>query len=243
VIYFDIPSKPFQAQIQDRTGALFFVVLNQFMGSSMGVLSAFSQERPIFLREYSQGYYSLSAYYFTKIAVELPIQILAPLLLVLISYFMIGFQANFGRFVTLVLIGMLTALCGMGLGIVAGAAFPNMGIGLAVLPMLLLPLMLFSGLYVNTGSLPAWLGWIKYISPTFYAFNAAVKNEFSGLKIAECPLPLKSPCSGEIALKQLSMEGGPTILESCLVLLGIYIILLISGFTALWALSRAKKGK
>jgi ATP-binding cassette subfamily G (WHITE) protein 1 len=243
VIYLDVSSKPFQAQIQDRTGALFFIVLNQFMSSSMGVLSAFSQERPIFLREYTQGYYSLPPYYLTKVVVEFPILILGPVLMICICYFMIGFQSSFEKFVILTLAGVLTALCGTGLGVLSGAAFPNMGIGLAVLPMILLPLMLFSGLYVNAGSIPAWLAWIKYISPTFYGFNAAAKNEFTGLEIAQCPAPFPSPCSGTIALDQLSMNGSPTIAESFLVLAAIAIVLLTAGYIALWVLTRTKRTK
>lgn len=241
IIYWDTPSKPFQSQIQDRIGALFFIVFNQFMGSAMGVLSAFSQERAVFLREYAQGYYSLSPYYLAKISIEMPFQVLSPLLMVIICYFPIGFQTNFLKLVILLADGILIALCGKGLGILAASSFSNIGIALAVLPTIILPLMLFSGLYVNTASIPAWLAWIKYISPSFYAFNAAAKNEFTGLTFPDCPAPYPSPCSGNIALNQLGIQDGPTIWESFLVLLVMYMTLIAAGYLALWFISRAKK--
>lgn len=40
------------------------------MGSAMNVLSIFATEKPVFMREYRLGYYSLPAYYFSKTLVE-----------------------------------------------------------------------------------------------------------------------------------------------------------------------------
>lgn len=243
IIYFDLNSKPYQAQLQDRIGSLFFLVLNQFMGSSMGVLHAFSHERPIVLREYTQGYYSLLAYYVTKVLIEVPFQILAPIICVSVSYYMIGFQPAFSKFLILIVTAILSALAGMGLGFLAGSSFPNIGIALAVLPMLLLPLMLFSGLYINSDAIPVWLRWIKDISPTYYAFNAAAKNEFTGLMLNQCPPGIPAPCSGAVALDQLGMRGGPNIWESFLILGGMDVVLLVLGFFALWILTRVQRSK
>jgi ATP-binding cassette subfamily G (WHITE) protein 1/ATP-binding cassette subfamily G (WHITE) protein 2 len=44
-------------------------------------------------------------------------------------------------------------------------------------------LQVFSGLFVNNGSIQPYFIWISYISPMRYSFIAFVKNEFSGLKI------------------------------------------------------------
>ncbi len=236
IIFLRVQTKPFETQTQNRKGALFFIILNQFMGSSMGVLSAFSHDRSVFLREHSQGYYSLSAYYLTKVVTETPFYIASSIFLISICYFMIGFQANALRFLVLNLDGMLVSLCGMSLGLFFGAAFPNMNAALAAMPLVLLPLILFSGLYVNAGSIPGWLSWIMYISPSYYAFNAAVKNEFTTLELPECPAPLPSPCSGKIALDQLSMNGFPSITTSFILLAGMSCILSVAAYCALFLL-------
>lgn len=47
----------------------------------------------------------------------------------------------------------------------------------AVVPIILIPLVLFSGLFKNTGNIPAWLGWIQYISPLKYGYLAFIENE------------------------------------------------------------------
>lgn len=58
--------------------------------------------------------------------------------------------------------------------------FEDITTALAVLPVILLPLLLFSGLFANTNSTPVWLRWIKYLSPMYYAFVGEMEIEFSG---------------------------------------------------------------
>ena len=50
-------------------------------------------------------------------------------------------------------------------------------------PLFLLPLMVFSGFFVNSGSIPPYFWWIQWISPMKYGFTAVAINEFSGLAI------------------------------------------------------------
>ena len=40
-----------------------------------------------------------------------------------------------------------------------------------VAPPLILPLMIFSGMFINTDSIPVYFDWIKYISPIKWAFE------------------------------------------------------------------------
>lgn len=44
-------------------------------------------------------------------------------------------------------------------------------------PALILPFVLFSGLFKNSGNLPDWIGWIQYISPIKYTFSSFLYNE------------------------------------------------------------------
>jgi hypothetical protein len=38
-------------------------------------------------------------------------------------------------------------------------------------------LILFSGLFKNSGNFPDWIGWIQYISPIKYSFSSFLYNE------------------------------------------------------------------
>jgi ABC-type multidrug transport system permease subunit len=49
-----------------------------------------------------------------------------------------------------------------------------------MLPLIILPLMLFGGFYKNRKDLPVWIGWIEYLSPIKYSFTSLATNEYQG---------------------------------------------------------------
>ena len=44
--------------------------MNNFMLSAMNVLSIFAEEKPVFIREHTSGYYSVGSYFSAKLLVE-----------------------------------------------------------------------------------------------------------------------------------------------------------------------------
>jgi len=48
-------------------------------------------------------------------------------------------------------------------------------------PIILIPLMVFGGFFIQTNSIPVFLDWMKYLSPYYYAFPVLLSNELSGL--------------------------------------------------------------
>jgi ABC-type multidrug transport system permease subunit len=153
---------------------------------------------------------------------------------------MIGLQADINRFFHACMVAVTTALSGMAVGTVAGAAFSDITMALVVLPLILLPLMMFSGLFVNMGSLPVYFSWIKWVSPMKYAYSALMKNEYQGLVFSKCD-PRHEACNGELVLEQMSMNGGLSIGENIGTLFAIYVILMIIGFLALAIMSGKRK--
>lgn len=241
LVYFDVGrvGKDARSQIQDRQGALYFLILNQFMGSSMGILSVFSKEKLIFLREHKLGYYKLAAYFLSKMLVELPYQIFFPALLITIAYAMVGFRSELKYFFTLMLVAILTALNGMAMGTLAAAAFSTVEMALVILPLLLIPMMIFSGLLVNNDSIPWYFYWIKMISPTNYAFTAAMKNEFTDLIVKNAEG--QQIIDGNKVLQEVSMNAGLNIWGNVFVLAITYLVLMTASYTTLYLISRRKK--
>lgn len=64
---------PVQQQIQDKAGVIFFMALNVFFSSATSVMTIFAVEKYVFFREYGAGYYGLTAYYLSKVLVEVRI--------------------------------------------------------------------------------------------------------------------------------------------------------------------------
>ena len=205
----------------------------------MGILSVFSKEKIVFLREHKLGYYKLAAYFLSKILVELPYQIFFPALLITIAYGMVGFRSELEHFFTLMLIAILTALNGMAMGTLAAAVFSTVEIALVILPLLLIPMMIFSGLMVNNESIPWYFYWIKVISPTNYAFTAAMKNEFTDFIVKNNTG--QGIIDGNKVLIAMSMKDGLSIWGNIIVLGISYLVLIISSYIALYLISRRKK--
>jgi ATP-binding cassette subfamily G (WHITE) protein 1 len=242
-VYFDVSKSPeFDTQRMNRAGAMYFLVINQFMSSATGVVTIFSLEKNVFKREHDAGYYRLPAYFISKTLVETPHQVFFPFLVMTIAYWMIGLRADAGHYLIAVIAAVLSSLNGMALGTLAGAFFKDINVGMAILMVILLPLMLFSGFLVNNTSVPVYFRWIQYISPTKYAFNALMQNEFAELTFKNCdvnaPANAVHKCSGNYVLDRMGMSGGLTIWEDFAVLLSTYLILMILAFLALLRLTR-----
>ncbi|KJE97893.1 hypothetical protein CAOG_07972 [Capsaspora owczarzaki ATCC 30864] len=237
-----------QASVQNRTGALFFVATNTVMTGTMGVMTVFSVEKVVFMREFSSRYYKLLPYFASKIMVELPFHVLFPLLYVGILYFMIGFQATASKFFIMAFTTVILANCGAGLGLLIGCMVSDIAVAMAVVPMVLLPLMIFSGLFLNLNDTPYEFYWVPYISPIRYAYGAFLNNEMDGL-VFSCTLPngtehhgLGCPIPyGETVVKNLGFDT-LSVLENCIILICMWIVLLGTGYLFLYKNSKRPSG-
>lgn len=219
-------------QIQSLSGVLYFLAVNQFFGSATAVLSIFAVEKLVFLREFRAGYYSLSAYYLSKVLVELPHQIIFPLLLLVIAYYIIGLYPAFSVFLLSGCLLVFCAICGTAIGTFISAIFDDVAMALAVLPLVLLPVLLFSGLFVNSGNFPVWLSWLQWGSPVRYAFSGLLRNQFGHYTFNNCS-GTSEQCSGWRAIEQLGFSNDLPIGFFIAILSGIYLILVIAGYLVL----------
>lgn len=226
------------AQIQSLSGVLYFLAVNQFFGSATAVLSIFAIEKGVFMREFHAGYYSLTAYYLSKVLVELPHQIIFPVLLFLIAYYIIGLYPVFSIFLLSSVLLVFCAICGTAIGTFISAVFDDVAIALAVLPLVLLPVLLFSGLFVNSGNFPVWLSWLQWASPVRYAFSGLLRNQFNNYTFNNCPGETAEECSGQRAINQLGFNNDLPIGVFIAILSGIYVLLIAGGYLALFLKTR-----
>ena len=85
----------FNAIVATSYGVITAIMIGAMFGNSQGVLLAFPLERPVFLREYSSGLYSSLAYFIAKTVIEVPLVFACQILQILITYWMIRFNAEF----------------------------------------------------------------------------------------------------------------------------------------------------
>ncbi|KAJ3615119.1 hypothetical protein NHX12_018687 [Muraenolepis orangiensis] len=182
-IFFGV--KDDQSGLQNRTGALFFITINQCF-STLSAAELFITERKLFLHEYISGYYRVSVYFLSKVLSELLVlRTVLAAVFTLVTYFLIGFKASVEAFFLFLLTVIMVAYTATAMTMAISAdqnvvALANLSMTITIVFM-----MIFSGLLVNLPSIMSWLAWLKYLSIPRYGLAI---NEFAGLQFCEAPL-------------------------------------------------------
>jgi len=178
--------------IIERISSSFFLTSSVLFSSIIGPLTLFASERGVYYREYNGGLYSSWTFYISKMSSELPLNIIIPVVSCSISYWMIGFNDQFVRYVIYTCFLTAETFVASGIGIFLASIFDDPSTGMRVMPVILLPVMLFSGFFLNSASVPVYFLWLKYISPLYYTFSGVAYTIFSDLKAYCDPSELKN---------------------------------------------------
>lgn len=170
---------------QNRLGVFFFI-LALFGFSSLTTLGLFANERVLFMRERSNGYYSSFTYFSSKLLFDiLPLRVVPPLLFGGIVYGLIGLVpevAVYWKFMlTLVLFNLATATAVLLVSII----FESTSVASLVGTLLMLYNLLFTGLLINKDILGPSLQWLLTTSFFHAAYEALAVNELKYLQLRE----------------------------------------------------------
>ena len=66
---------------------------------------------------------------------------------------------------------------GSSLGLFLGSVAKDAKLVVLLVPICVLPFVLFSGFFKNREDLPDWLGWLEYLSPIKYTYIMLIRNE------------------------------------------------------------------
>ncbi|XP_063318227.1 broad substrate specificity ATP-binding cassette transporter ABCG2-like [Pelmatolapia mariae] len=171
--------------IQNRTGALFFVVVNQCF-SSLSAAELFITERKIFTHEYISGYYRVSVYFLCKILSDIiTLRTIPAIVFTCVAYFMVGLKPTAGAFFFFMLTVALCAYTATSMAFAISADQTVVAIANIFMTITCVFMMIFAGLLVNIPSIVSWLAWLKYLSIPRYGLSALQANEFTGLTFCE----------------------------------------------------------
>eukprot|EP00980_Cylindrotheca_fusiformis_P027199 scaffold19324_cov152-Cylindrotheca_fusiformis.AAC.14 len=166
--------------VQSTFGALLMALIANMFSTTLPSLVAFPEERPVFLREYSTNHYSVGSYFLSRLSMELLITACQVTVSTIITYFMVGFSANYGIFWSGI---YLMACASTALGVLIGSSVKNPSVAIEYLPAIFLPQILFSGFFVPAELMPDWLAWIRFIFPLTYGVRIVVAAQFD----KDCP--------------------------------------------------------
>ena len=227
-VFFSAGRRTGPVSVQNRLGALFFVILNQSFTTLFPVLNVFPPEIAVFKRERAARAYRVSTYYLAKNVAELPLQFAYPIIFSSIVYWMIGFAETAAAFFTFLAFMVVISFTSQSLGLLISAAVPNVTVANILAPLILIIFVLFGGFYSNTQSIWAGIAWIQWISYVNYAFKGLVQNEFNNVP-------------GGAATIALFNAGSPTIWVDFVIIIGFGLLFRVIGCFVLAFRSRQRR--
>ncbi|XP_048753747.2 protein white-like isoform X2 [Ostrea edulis] len=195
-----------QDDIMNINGVIFVIITNLSFTNIFSVLNVFPLEVPIFLREYGTGLYGVGVYYLSKTFVEIPFLIAMPVIFMSILYWMSGLNHDGSVFLIATGIAILVSNTAASFGYVVSTAAPSVTAALAIAPALMIPFLLFGGFFLNSGSTPVYLIWLKYLSWFSYGNEMMVLNQWDGVTNITCSSNTRCISQGDTVIDSLSFD-------------------------------------
>lgn len=181
-----------QTSVSKRSAALFFCCINQGIFVALISVNSFPAERQLSLRERKAGTYNISAYYLAKVISDFLTKLVNPLLFSLITYNLIGFQRDIGKFFIFLMFMILTGQSTAALTNMVTTLCKTSDLSVTVLPFAMELTRIFGGFFMAPKLLPVYFSWIDPLSYIKYAYVGISLNELTGLKLHCTPSQLKN---------------------------------------------------
>ncbi|XP_014212049.1 ATP-binding cassette sub-family G member 4 [Copidosoma floridanum] len=229
-IYYDIGNDA--SKTMSNAGCVFFTVMFVMFTAMMPTILTFPMEMAVFAREHLNYWYSLKAYYFARTLTDIPFQIVYTIAYVIIVYFMTSQPLEPERFFMFLNICILTSLVAQSIGLLIGAAM-TVETGVFIGPVSTVPIILFSGFFVNFNVIPSYLRIFCYISYMRYGFEGAMVTIFGyDRRSLKCPEDFCLYKSPRKFLMDMSMDKADYWIDS-LALIGFLTCLRIVAYFVL----------
>lgn len=162
--------------MQDHYGAIFMLVSNAIMEALTSAVATFQTQKPVFIREYCGRKYGVGAFYMSYSAAMVPTELMYAMGIYGLTYYVMGLNPAFDRFITMIALGGMGSLCGSGFALAISSIAPTIEVASALAPLLFLPMMLSGGYLVSYKDVPNWL-FFQYVSPFRFLFEAAIRTD------------------------------------------------------------------
>lgn len=170
-----------------RGGTLFFSIL--FLGwLQLSELMKAVSGRAVVARHKEYAFYRPSAVSIARVVTDLPMLLLQVIVFGIIMYFLTDLDVDVSKFWIYLLIVYTTTLCITALYRMFAALSPTIDDAVRFSGIALNLLIIYTGYVIPKPQLVSkyiWFGWLYYVNPIAYSFEAVLTNEFSD-RVMDC---------------------------------------------------------
>ncbi|XP_041778571.1 ATP-binding cassette sub-family G member 4-like [Anopheles merus] len=238
VVFYDVGNDG--SKMLSNASCLFFFLIFVFFANSMPLVMTFPLETSVFVRERMNNWYSLKAYYFSKLVADFPFLILGPSVFLAGAYYLTSQPMELDRIVMLWSICIFTSWIAQMTGLLAGSVLP-LELSVFCVPCSVIPMLIFCGFFVRFREMFDFLIPFTYVAYFRYSFEGAMQAIY-GFDRANLP------CSGDFCyfskvpkfLDSFDMLENTFVMDVC-GLLGWIFVLHVGLYASLaWRLKRTR---
>ncbi|CAD5214935.1 unnamed protein product [Bursaphelenchus xylophilus] len=175
-----------QDGVMSMKGALFYYIAELTYSTIFGIQSFVPKAFPLLAREYHDGVYPVWCYYVSMIFAYLPLFTIDGIIMVTISYWMMGLQKKITVFLTALLTTILIEWSAVSIGIAVSAAAPSYAFAVSVSGPLLTVFSLTGGLYTNVAKMHEFVRWVQYLSWFRFGYESLIINQWKDIDRISC---------------------------------------------------------
>ncbi|KAJ5591454.1 ABC multidrug transporter atrF [Penicillium hispanicum] len=187
-----------------KSGALFFSLLYNSLLAMSEVTDSFSG-RPVLIKHKEFAMFHPAAFCIAQITADIPVLLFQVSMFAVVVYFMVALTMSAGAFFTYWVLVFTTTMTMTALFRAIGALFTTFDGASKVSGFLIAALIMYTGYMIEKPEMHPWLGWIFWIDPLAYGFEALLSNEFHNKTI---------PCVGTNLVPSGKGYGNPDY-QSC----------------------------
>ncbi|KAJ5964002.1 uncharacterized protein N7479_003878 [Penicillium vulpinum] len=174
-LFYDAPNN--SGGLFIKSGAVFFSLLYNSLLAMSEVTESFSG-RPVLIKHKGFAYFHPAAFCLAQIAADIPVLLFQISVFGLVLYFMVGLTMTAGAFFSWWIIAFTTTMTMTALFRAVGAAFSTFDGASKVSGFLIMCTVLYTGYQIPKPQMHPWLGWIFWLDPLAYGFEAMLSIEF-----------------------------------------------------------------